>query len=80
MFVVQKDEPESKSARLLFPNSFEGGLRIENELHLTPFKIGPNHTLYVPPLTIHSNDDLKGTCRTMLSDIPIDHVILERER
>ncbi|CAF3354998.1 unnamed protein product, partial [Rotaria sp. Silwood2] len=53
----------------------------ENELHLTAFKIPLKHTLYVPPFTIHSNDYLKGTWRTMLSDATdIDHVILERER
>ena len=53
----------------------------ENELHLTAFKIPLKHTLYVPPLTIHSNNYLKGTWRTMLSDATsIDHVRLERER
>ena len=53
----------------------------ENELHLTAFRIPLKHTLYVPPLTIHSNDYLKGTWRTMLSDAAqIDHVLLERER
>ncbi|CAF2907224.1 unnamed protein product [Rotaria sp. Silwood2] len=53
----------------------------ESELHLTAFKIPLKHTLYVPPLTIHSNDYLKGKWRTMLSDAAaIDHVCLERER
>ncbi|CAF4117146.1 unnamed protein product, partial [Rotaria magnacalcarata] len=53
----------------------------ENELHLTAFKIPLKHTIYVPPLTIHSNDYLQGTWRTMLSDAAdIDHVIIERER
>ena len=53
----------------------------KNELHLTAFNIPLKHTIYVPPLTIHSNDYLKGTWRTMLSDATqIDHVLLERER
>ena len=53
----------------------------QNELHLTAFKIPLKHTLYVPPLIIHSNDYLKGKWRTMLSDATqIDHVLLERER
>ncbi|CAF1625729.1 unnamed protein product, partial [Didymodactylos carnosus] len=48
-----------------------------SELHLTGFHIPTKHTLYVPPLTIHSNDYLKGTWRTMLSDeASIDHVSL----
>ncbi|XP_057306427.1 uncharacterized protein LOC130644725 [Hydractinia symbiolongicarpus] len=49
------------------------------ELHLTAFKILKNHVLYVPPNTIHSNDHLIGTWRTMLSDAkdaPINHVIM----
>ncbi|CAF1359306.1 unnamed protein product [Didymodactylos carnosus] len=51
------------------------------ELHLTAFKIPTRHTLYVPPLTIHSNDYLKGTWRTMLSDATqINHVLLELAR
>lgn len=37
-------------------------------LHLTAFKVPTKHTLYVPPGVIHSNDYLKGTWRTMLSD------------
>ncbi|CAF0999159.1 unnamed protein product, partial [Didymodactylos carnosus] len=53
----------------------------DNELHLTAFKIPVKHTLYVPPLTIHSNDYLKGKWRTMLSDATqIDHVLLEQAR
>ena len=53
----------------------------KNELHLTAFKIPVQHTIYVPPLTIHSNDYLKGKWRTMLSDAThIDHVLLERKR
>jgi Ca2+-binding EF-hand superfamily protein len=48
-----------------------------NEIHLTAFKVPTRHTLYVPGGTIHSNDYLKGTWRTMLSDeAEIDHVQL----
>ena len=51
------------------------------ELHLTAFKVPTLHTIYVPPDTIHSNDYLKGTWRTMLSDeAAIDHVQLVRQR
>ncbi|CAF1227803.1 unnamed protein product [Didymodactylos carnosus] len=52
----------------------------KNELHLTAFYIPTKHTLYVPPLTIHSNDYLKGAWRTMLSDeTSIDHVSLSHQ-
>ena len=37
-------------------------------LHLTGFKVPTRHTIYVPGGVIHSNDYLKGTWRTMLSD------------
>jgi len=54
-----------------------GKMEADNELHLTAFKIPTRHTLYVPPFTIHSNDYLRGTWRTMLSDeVEIDHVQL----
>jgi hypothetical protein len=44
------------------------------ELHLTAFIVPTRHTLYVPGNTFHSNDYLKGTWRTMLSDeAEIDH-------
>jgi len=52
----------------------------ESELHLSGFIIPPLHTLVLPGGVIHSNDYLKGTWRTMLSDAgsPIDHVHLHR--
>ncbi|CAF1031247.1 unnamed protein product [Didymodactylos carnosus] len=51
-----------------------------SELHLTAFHIPTKHTLYVPPMTIHSNDYLKGRWRTMLSDeTSIDHVSLSHQ-
>ena len=57
------------------------GKRIDDELHLTAFQVPARHTLYVPPETIHSNDYLTGTWRTMLSDEPvIDHVLTVREK
>ncbi len=31
-------------------------------------QVPTRHTLYIPPFTIHSNDYLRGTWRTMLSD------------
>lgn len=54
------------------------GKFVENgDLHITGFRIPVRHTLYVPGGTIHSNDYLKGTWRTMLSDeTNIDHVHL----
>ncbi|CAF1509721.1 unnamed protein product, partial [Didymodactylos carnosus] len=52
-----------------------------SELHLTAFHIPKKHTLYVPPMTIHSNDYLKGAWRTMLSDeTNVDHVSLTHQR
>lgn len=51
----------------------------DNELHLTAFHVPIRHTLYIPANVIHSNDYLKGTWRTMLSDeAEIDHVHLVR--
>ena len=48
-----------------------------NELYMTGFKVPTLHTIYVAPDVIHSNDYLKGTWRTMLSDeANIDHVQL----
>lgn len=49
-----------------------------DELHLTAFLIPARHTLYVPPFTIHSNDYLRGTWRTMLAGEDIDRVLLKR--
>ena len=40
----------------------------ETELHISGFRVPTRHTLYIPPFVIHSNDYLKGTWRTMLSD------------
>lgn len=52
-----------------------------DELYLTAFKVPTRHTLYVPGGVIHSNDYLKGTWRTMLSDeTVIDHVQLVRSQ
>ena len=52
----------------------------DGDLHLTGFKIPTRHTLYLPGGVIHSNDYLKGTWRTMLSDeAEIDHVQLVRQ-
>ncbi|XP_064605438.1 uncharacterized protein LOC135470430 [Liolophura sinensis] len=51
----------------------------DDELHLTAFHVPIRHTLYIPANVIHSNDYLKGTWRTMLSDeAEIDHVHLVR--
>ena len=53
----------------------------EGELHLTAFRVPARHTVYVPAGTIHSNDYLIGTWRTMLSDeAVIDHVFTVREK
>lgn len=57
------------------------GKQIGDELHLTAFQVPARHTVYVPAGTIHSNDYLTGTWRTMLSDeAVIDHVFTVRER
>ncbi|CAC5416313.1 unnamed protein product [Mytilus coruscus] len=57
-----------------------GEIYNEDEIHLTAFKIPLRHTLYVPGGCIHSNDYLKGTWRTMLSDeSDIDHVLLTKK-
>ncbi|XP_013385903.1 uncharacterized protein LOC106155567 [Lingula anatina] len=49
----------------------------DDELHVTGFKVPVRHTVYIPGGCIHSNDYLKGTWRTMLSDeTDIDHVHL----
>ena len=42
------------------------------------FRIPTRHTLYIPSGVIHSNDYLRGTWRTMLSDGPVDHAHLYR--
>jgi Ca2+-binding EF-hand superfamily protein len=60
---------------------FVMGKQEDDELHLTAFKVPTRHTLYVPGGVIHSNDYLKGTWRTMLSDeAEIDHVQLHRPK
>ena len=52
----------------------------ETILHITGFHIPQKHCLYVPGGTIHINDYLRGTWRTMLSDAaPIDYVYLEQK-
>ena len=56
-----------------------GKITDDAELHITAFKVPMRHTLYVPGGSIHSNDYLKGTWRTMLSDeADIDHVHLTK--
>ena len=50
------------------------GKMLDQTLHLTAFKVPTRHTLYLPGGLIHSNDYMKGTWRTMLSDATaIDH-------
>ena len=49
------------------------GKMFDQTLHLTAFKVPTRHTLYLPGGLIHSNDYMKGTWRTMLSDAAIDH-------
>ena len=50
------------------------GKMLDQTLHLTAFKVPTRHTLYLPGGLIHSNDYMKGTWRTMLSDAAaIDH-------
>ena len=57
------------------------GKFVDDELHLTAFQVPVRHTVYVPAGTIHSNDYLIGTWRTMLSDeAVIDHVFTVREK
>ena len=57
------------------------GKQIDDEFHLTAFQVPARHTVYVPAGTIHSNDYLIGTWRTMLSDeAVIDHVFTVREK
>ncbi|XP_013417464.1 uncharacterized protein LOC106178715 [Lingula anatina] len=52
----------------------------DDELHVTGFRVPVRHTLYIPGGCIHSNDYLKGTWRTMLSDeTDIDHVHLVKK-
>ncbi|XP_052776499.1 uncharacterized protein LOC128214199 [Mya arenaria] len=66
----------------LVPNSgtfILGKFTDDDEIHITGFKIPVRHTLYIPGGTIHCNDYLSGTWRTMLSDeTEIDHVHLTR--
>ena len=52
----------------------------ETILHITGFHIPQKHCIFIPGDTIHTNDYLRGTWRTMLSDAaPIDHVFLEKD-
>ena len=44
----------------------------ETELHISGFHIPVRHTLYIPNGVIHTNNYLKGTWCTMLSDGDID--------
>ena len=63
--------------------TFVIGKFIDNDetiLHVTGFRIPARHGMLLPANTIHCNDYLKGTWRTMLSDAaPIDYVYLEKE-
>lgn len=57
-----------------------GKMISESQIALTAFKVLKRQVLYVPRNVIHSNDYLKGTWRTMLSDAaPIDHVYLTKK-
>ena len=52
----------------------------ESVLHITGFHIPQRHCIFIPGGTIHINDYLKGTWRTMLSDAaPIEYVYLEQD-
>ena len=52
----------------------------ETIMHITGFHIPQRHCIFIPGGTIHINDYLKGTWRTMLSDAaPIDYVFLEKD-
>ena len=52
----------------------------ETILHVTGFRIPAKHCMLLPGGIPHSNDYLKGTWRTMLSDsAPIDYVHLEKD-
>ena len=52
----------------------------ETTIHITGFKIPAKHCLLIPEGVLHSNDYLKGTWRTMLSDeAPIDYVYLKNK-
>ena len=52
----------------------------QSVIHVSAFNIPVRHTVYIPGGVIHTNDYLKGTWRTMLSNAgpPIDHVHLYR--
>ena len=52
----------------------------ETCVHISAFRIPVRHTLYIPSGVIHTNDYLRGTWRTMLSNAgpPIDHVHLQK--
>ena len=52
----------------------------ETILRLTGFRIPARHCMFLPGGAPHSNDYLKGTWRTMLSDsAPIDYVYIEKD-
>ena len=53
--------------------------KVETILHITGFHIPQRHCIFIPGGTIHINDYLKGTWRTMLSDGPIDYVYLVKD-
>lgn len=70
------DCPMDPESGVFVLGKFEG-----EELHLTGFKVPTRQMLYVPGGTIHSNDYLKGTWRTMLSDeAEINHVHVVKEK
>ncbi|XP_013390073.1 uncharacterized protein LOC106158567 [Lingula anatina] len=71
------DCPLHEDAGVFVIGKFAG----EDEIHLTAFEVPVRHTVYAPAGTIHSNDYLKGTWRTMLSDeAEIDHVYLMKKK
>ena len=51
----------------------------ETILHITGFHLQQRHCIFIPGGTIHINDYLKGTWRTMLSDGPVDYVYLVKD-
>lgn len=48
------------------------------ELEITAFKVPSRHTVFTPAGVIHTNNYLRGTWRTMLSDSPVCEAKLEK--
>jgi hypothetical protein len=71
------DIPKVRESGLMLLGKFKD--EDETILHLTFFHMPQGHCLFIPGGTIHTNDYLKGTWRTMLSDeAPIDYCYLEQ--